>query len=57
MKNKFKFLLKDSIKKKINTKPFKIINIVLLIIMVGLINLDSIVKLFGGDFDDLVKSY
>ena len=57
MKNKFKFLLKDSIKKKINTKPFKIINIVLLIIMVGLINLDSIVKLFGGDFDDLVNIY
>ena len=51
MKNKFKFLLKDSIKKKIDTKMFKILNIILLVVIVGLINLDSIVKLFGGDFD------
>lgn len=30
MKNKFKFLTKDSIKRKINTKSFKITNLVLL---------------------------
>ena len=43
MKNKFKFLLRESIKKKIDTKAFKIINIVLLIVIVGLINLDSVI--------------
>lgn len=57
MKNKFKFLTKDSIKKKVCTKSFKIINVVLLIIVVGLINLDSIVKLFGGDFEDKINVY
>ncbi len=57
MKNKFKFLAKESIKKKINTKSFKIINIVLCIIIIGLINMDSVVKLFGGDFDELVNIY
>lgn len=57
MKNKFKFLTKDSIKKKVCTKSFKIINLILLIIIVGLINLDSIVKLFGGDFEDKINVY
>ena len=57
MKNKFKFLTKDSISKKINTKEFKIINIVLCVIIVGVINLDSIIKLFGGDFDELINIY
>lgn len=57
MKNKFKFLTKDSIKKKVSTKSFKITNLVLLIIIVALTNLDSIVKFFGGDFDEVVHVY
>lgn len=57
MKNKFKFLTKDSIKRKINTKSFKITNLVLFIVIAILINLDSIVKLFGGDFDKLTHVY
>ena len=57
MKNKFKFLTRDSIRKKINTKSFKIINIVLLVIIVSLINMDSLIKFFGGDFDELVHIY
>lgn len=57
MKNKFKFLTKDSIKRKINTKSFKITNLVLFIVIAILINLDSIVKLFGGDFDKLTYVY
>lgn len=57
MSNKFKFLMKDSLKKKVGTKSFKIVNILLLIIIVGLINLDTIVKKFGGDFNDEVKIY
>ncbi len=57
MKNKFKFLTRESIKKKIGTKSFKIVNIILCIIIVGIINLDSIIKLFGGDFDEPVNIY
>lgn len=57
MKNKFKFLTKDSLKKKICTKSFLIVNIVICLITVCLINLDSIVKLFGGDFEDQIKVY
>ncbi len=55
MRNKFAFLTKDSLKKKINTKSFKIVNIILFIIIAGLLNLDSIVKSFGGDFENEVK--
>ena len=57
MGNKFRFLTRESIKKKINTKSFKIINLVLFIIIVCVINLDSVVKFFGGDFDELVNIY
>ena len=57
MKNKFKFLMKDSLKKKINTKWFKIINLLLLVLIPCLINLDSIIKTFGGDFDEVVNIY
>ena len=54
---KFKFLTKDSIKRNINTKSFNITNLVLFIVIAILINLDSIVKLFGGDFDKLTHVY
>lgn len=57
MKSKFWFLVRDSLKKKVCTKSFKIVNIVLCIIIIGLLNLDSIVKSFGGDFDDSIKIY
>ena len=57
MKNKFFFLTKDSLKSKISTKAFKIVNVLLCILLVGLVNLDSIIKLFGGDFDELVNIY
>lgn len=57
MKNKFKFLTKDSLKKKICTKSFKIINIIICLITICLINLDSIVKFFGGDFEDQINVY
>lgn len=57
MKNKFMFLTRDSLKSKISTKTFKIVNILLCILLVGLINLDSVIKLFGGDFNELVNIY
>ena len=57
MKNKFKFLTKDSLKKKINTKSFKIVNIILFIGIIVLLNLDNVIKSFGGDFDNSIKIY
>ena len=57
MKNKFMFLTKDSLKSKISTKTFKIVNILLCILLIGLVNLDSIIKFFGGDFDELINIY
>ena len=57
MKSKFKFLTKESIKKKMGTKSFKIVNIALFIIIVMLVNLDSVIKFFGGDFDNPINIY
>ena len=57
MRNKVKFLIKESIKKKIDTKWFKIINIILLILMIGILNIDKIISYFGGDFEDITKVY
>lgn len=51
MTNKLKYLTKISLEKKIKTKWFYIANIILLIIIAGIINIDSIIKFFGGDFD------
>lgn len=55
MKNKFIYLTKESIKNKINTKWFKIMNLFLLILIPCLVNLDSIIKFFGGEFDEPTK--
>lgn len=51
MKNKLLFLTKMSIKKKIGTKWFLIANIIMAVLIVGLVNIDSIIKTFGGDFN------
>lgn len=50
MKNKLMFLTKISLNKKIKTKWFLIANIIFLVLIVGLINIDSVIKFFGGDF-------
>lgn len=57
MKNKFKYLVKYSLKKKIDTKWFKVVNILLCILLVFLFNMDTIIRFFGGDFDKLDKIY
>ena len=57
MKNKFKYLIKYSLKKKIDTKWFKIVNILLLILIVFLVNMDYLINLFGGDFEETEKIY
>jgi len=57
MRNKLWFLTKVSLKRKVDTKIFKIVNLLLLIAIVALMNIDSIIKYFGGDFDELTKVY
>lgn len=52
MKNKLKYLIGISLKRKIKTKWFVIANALLLILIVGLINIDSVIKVFGGDFNN-----
>ena len=52
MKNKLLFLTKMSLKKKIKTKWFVIANAIFAVLIIGLINMDSIIKVFGGDFDE-----
>lgn len=52
MKNKLKFLIGISLKRKIGTKWFKVANVLLAILIVGLINIDSIISYFGGDFNE-----
>lgn len=51
MKNKLNFLIKTSLKKKMKTKWFAVANILLAILIVGIINIDTIIKFFGGDFN------
>lgn len=55
MKNKLKYLTKISLNKKIKTKWFVIANVCLLLLIVGLVNADSIIKFFGGDFDKVTN--
>ena len=55
MNSKLWFLAKMSLKKKVKTKWFLIANLIFLILIAGLINIDSIIKLFGGDFNDTLE--
>jgi ABC-type Na+ efflux pump permease subunit len=50
--NKLKYLIKISLNKKIKTKWFAIVNILLVILIAGLINIDTIISAFGGDFNE-----
>ena len=52
MTNKLKFLTKMSLNKKIKTKWFLIANLIFAILIIGLLNIDMVIKFFGGDFDE-----
>ena len=52
MKNKLLFLTKMSLNKKIKTKWFLIANIIFAVLIIGLINIYTIIKAFGGDFNE-----
>ena len=55
MNSKLWFLTKMSLRKKIKTKWFLIANIIFLIVIAGLINIDNIIKFFGGDFNETTE--
>ena len=57
MKNKAWFLIKQSLKKKMDTKWFKIVNILICLLLIGVINIDKIINVFGGDFKDTINIY
>ncbi len=52
MKNKLCYLTKMSLNKKIKTKWFLVANIIFAILIIGLLNIDTIIKFFGGDFNE-----
>lgn len=52
MNKKFWYLTKVSLNKKIGSKWFLVTNIILAISIICIINLNSIIKYFGGDFSD-----
>ena len=57
MKNKAWFLIKQSLKKKMDTKWFKIVNVLICLLLIGVINIDKIIDVFGGDFKDTINIY
>lgn len=57
MKNKAWFLIKQSLKKKMDTKWFKIVNVLICLLLIGVINIDKIINAFGGDFKETINIY
>lgn len=57
MINKLAFLTGVSLKRKIKTKWFILANLLLCLGIVGIFNINSIIKFFGGDFDEPLKVY
>lgn len=55
MSNKFWYLTKESLKKKIKSKWFIGVNIMLALVIIALININSIIAFFGGDFSENTK--
>ena len=57
MIKKFLYLTKYGLKKKIKSKSFIISNIILFVLIIGLLNIDSIISFFGGDFTKETNVY
>lgn len=57
MKSKLNYLIGISLKRKIKSKWFVIVNIILAIAIVGIINIDSVINFFGGDFSQKQSIY
>lgn len=57
MRNKFWYLTKYGLKKKLKSKSFIISNIIIFLLLIVTFNIDSIISFFGGSFDDKNKIY
>lgn len=57
MRSKLNYLIGVSLKRKIKTKWFVIANLLIAIIVAGLINIDTIINVFGGEFNNKTKVY
>lgn len=57
MNKKLWYLTKLSLNKKIKSKWFVVANIIIFVVLVGILNIDYIIKLFGGDFDKYTNIY
>lgn len=57
MRSKLNFLINNSLKKKIKSKWFLVANIIIALLIIAVINIDSIITFFGGDFNAKSKLY
>lgn len=57
MRNKFWYLTKYGLKKKLKSKSFIISNIIIFLLLIVTFNIDSIISFFGGSFEDKNKIY
>lgn len=57
MRSKLNYLIGVSLGRKIKTKWFVIANILLALGIIAVININSIIEFFGGDFDEKTKVY
>lgn len=57
MRSKLNYLIGMSLRRKIKTKWFVIANVLLALAIVAIININSIISFFGGDFDNKTKIY
>lgn len=55
MKNKLWYLTKESLKRKIKSKWFVVVNVLLAILIIGITNIDSIIGMFGGKFNEVTE--
>jgi len=57
MSKKLWYLTKMSLNKKIKTKWFLIANFIFALLIIGMLNLDSVINFFGGDFEKPINIY
>ena len=57
MSSKLNYLIGVSLKRKVKSKWFLIVNVILLVAICSILNIDSIIKAFGGDFEKKQNIY
>lgn len=57
MRSKLNYLISVSFKRKVKTKWFIIVNIILALVIMAGVNIDSIISYFGGDFNNEQEIY